>query len=82
MFRVIPPEVMLFTSAKNSSVFAGDALFAGSIGRTDLPGGDYDTLIKSIRSKLLVLPPDTVVYSGHGPETDIETEMNSNPYLA
>ena len=76
------PGSFAFYSAKNSSVFAGDALFAGSIGRTDLPGGDHDTLIKSIRSKLLVLPPDTVVYSGHGPETDIKTEMNSNPYLA
>lgn len=62
-------------------VFTGDALFEGSIGRTDLPGGDYDLLISSIREKLLVLPGDTIVHPGHGPETTIEEEKRSNPFL-
>lgn len=76
------PGSLAFYSKKNSSVFTGDALFAGSIGRTDLQGGDYDTLIKSIRNKLFVLPPATVVYPGHGRDTTIEEEMNSNPYFS
>lgn len=62
-------------------LFAGDTLFAGSIGRTDLNGGDYDTLISSIKEKLLVLEPDTVVYTGHGPETTIGNEKRMNPFL-
>ena len=62
-------------------VFTGDALFAGSIGRADLPGGNFDTLIKSIKTQLLPLPGETVVYSGHGPETTIEKEMRTNQYL-
>lgn len=62
-------------------VFAGDALFYGSIGRTDLPGGDYDTLIDSIKTKLYTLPPDTVVYPGHGPETTIGRERKNNPFV-
>jgi glyoxylase-like metal-dependent hydrolase (beta-lactamase superfamily II) len=72
---------LAFYSEKNNCVFTGDALFAGSIGRTDLPDGDYDTLIGSIRNKLFVLPPSTIVYPGHGNETTIEREMNSNPYF-
>jgi glyoxylase-like metal-dependent hydrolase (beta-lactamase superfamily II) len=63
------------------AVFTGDALFAGSIGRTDFPGADHDTLLESIRTKLLVLPPDTVVYPGHGPETTIGEEVAGNPWL-
>ncbi len=62
-------------------LFAGDTLFAGSIGRTDLPGGDYDTLIASIKQKLLNLPDDTRVYTGHGPETTIANEKRMNPFL-
>jgi glyoxylase-like metal-dependent hydrolase (beta-lactamase superfamily II) len=62
-------------------VFGGDVLFAGSIGRTDLPGGDYDTLIKSIERELLVLPDETIVYSGHGPETTVGHERRTNPFL-
>lgn len=59
----------------------GDALFAGSIGRTDLPGGDSETLLTSIRERLLILPDATVVYSGHGPATTIGEERRSNPFL-
>ncbi len=62
-------------------LFSGDTLFAGSIGRTDLPGGDYDTLISSIKTKLLPLPKNTIVYPGHGPESSIETESRINPFL-
>ena len=76
------PGSLSFYSEKNNCVFTGDALFAGSIGRTDLPGGDYDTLIKSIISKLFVLPPSTVVYPGHGNKTTIESEMKSNPFFS
>ncbi len=61
--------------------FVGDVLFAGSIGRTDLPGGDYETLMKSIRNKLLCLPDETIVLSGHGPNTTIEREKRINPFL-
>lgn len=62
-------------------LFAGDTLFARSIGRTDLPGGDYDTLISSIKEKLLILDDATVVYTGHGPETTIGDEKRMNPFL-
>jgi glyoxylase-like metal-dependent hydrolase (beta-lactamase superfamily II) len=61
--------------------FTGDVLFAGSIGRTDLPGGDFETLIASIERELLTLSDDTIVYSGHGPETTIGRERASNPFL-
>jgi hydroxyacylglutathione hydrolase len=61
-------------------VFVGDALFAGSIGRTDFPGGNFDTLISSIRDKLFTLGDDTTVYSGHGPETTIGREKRYNPF--
>lgn len=61
--------------------FAGDVLFAGSIGRTDLPGGDFDTLIASIAQQLLPLPDATVVYPGHGRETTIGVERATNPFL-
>jgi len=63
-------------------VFTGDVLFAGSIGRTDLPGADFDTLIRSIERELLVLPDSTMVYSGHGPETTVGRERGTNPFLA
>jgi hydroxyacylglutathione hydrolase len=62
-------------------VIGGDVLFAGSIGRTDLPGGDLDTLIGSIERELLPLPDDTILYSGHGPETTIGRERRTNPFL-
>lgn len=62
-------------------IISGDVLFYGSIGRTDLPGGDYNTLINSINSKILTLPADVVVYPGHGPSTTVKTETESNPFL-
>lgn len=62
-------------------VFSGDALFQGSIGRTDLPLGNHDQLINSIHNRLLTLPEHTIVASGHGPATTIEQEMTSNPFL-
>ena len=63
-------------------LLAGDTLFAGSVGRTDLPGGDGPTLIRSIHSKLLPLPDSTVVIPGHGPKTTIGNERETNPFLA
>jgi glyoxylase-like metal-dependent hydrolase (beta-lactamase superfamily II) len=63
-------------------LFVGDTLFAGSIGRTDLPGGDYDVLIASIRNVLFPFGDDAVVHSGHGPDTTIGRERRSNPFLA
>jgi hydroxyacylglutathione hydrolase len=62
-------------------VIAGDTLFAGSIGRTDLPGGDFDQIIESIQTRLLSLPDATTVVPGHGPVTTIGAERNSNPFL-
>ena len=62
-------------------VFSGDTLFNFGIGRTDFPGGSYDQLLDSIRTKLMTLPDDTVVLSGHGPQTDIGTERRANPWL-
>jgi glyoxylase-like metal-dependent hydrolase (beta-lactamase superfamily II) len=62
-------------------LFSGDALFAASIGRTDLPGGDHNTLIEGIRRRLLVLPDETVVHPGHGPDTTIGREKAVNPFL-
>ncbi|OZS78822.1 hypothetical protein CF394_04605 [Tetzosporium hominis] len=62
-------------------IVSGDVLFQGSIGRTDLAGGNLQTLMQSITRKLLDLPEETIVYSGHGPETTIGDEMDSNPFL-
>ena len=72
---------MAFYSEKDKVVFTGDALFSGSIGRTDLQGGDYGTLLRSIKSKLFILPAETVVYPGHGDVTTIGKEMKHNPYF-
>jgi len=62
-------------------LFVGDTLFAGSIGRTDLPGGDYNTLMASIRTVLFSFGDDAVVHSGHGPDTTIGRERATNPFL-
>jgi hydroxyacylglutathione hydrolase len=68
--------------AAEGAVFSGDVLFAGSVGRVDLPGGDWDTLLASIRSMADRLPPETVVHPGHGPATTIGDELAHNPFLA
>src|SRR5687768_1617967 len=65
----------------DGALFSGDVLFAGSVGRTDLPFGDWDTLLESIRSLLDAYPPETVVHSGHGPDTQLGGELASNPFL-
>ncbi len=75
------PGHVVFYSEESKFLIAGDVLFYGSIGRTDLPGGDYQTLISGIKEKLFKLPDDTKVYAGHGPETTIGFEKRSNPFL-
>lgn len=75
------PGGICFYVPDENTVFVGDTLFSGSIGRTDFPGGNYDQLIQSIKTKLMVLPDQTVVYNGHGPSTTIGQEKNYNQYL-
>ncbi len=75
------PGHICFYHEPTSTVVVGDVLFSGSIGRTDLPGGDYQTLINSITSELMSLPDDTTVFCGHGPETSIGQERRTNPFL-
>lgn len=70
-----------FYQRKDGFLLCGDVLFKSGIGRTDLPTGDYDKLIKNINDKLMVLPDDVVVYPGHGPETTIGEEKRNNPFL-
>ncbi len=72
---------VVLAEERTRNVFSGDCLFAGSIGRTDLPGGDYDQLINSIVEKILPLGDDFTVYSGHGEDTSIAREKASNPFL-
>jgi glyoxylase-like metal-dependent hydrolase (beta-lactamase superfamily II) len=66
----------------DGSLFSGDVLFSGSVGRTDLPGADWDTLVASIRSLVEAYPPETIVYPGHGPATTLGDELARNPFLA
>jgi glyoxylase-like metal-dependent hydrolase (beta-lactamase superfamily II) len=75
------PGSIVFYYPEGKWVIGGDVLFAGSIGRTDLPGGDFNTLINSIRTQLFSLPFNTTVYPGHGPSTTIEIEKKHNPFL-
>lgn len=75
------PGSLSFYSSKNNFVISGDVLFQDSVGRSDLPGGNHNQLIKSIKEKLLILPVETFVYSGHGPATTIGEEKRNNPYL-
>ncbi len=75
-----PGSICLYDEA-DGFVIVGDALFEGSIGRTDLPGGNFRQLIDAIKSKLLTLPKETVVFSGHGDATTIGRELEQNPYL-
>lgn len=70
-----------FYNENEQYVISGDVLFAGSIGRTDLPGGDYETLIASVRNKLFILPDAVTVYAGHGPATTVGDEKRSNPFF-
>lgn len=76
-----PGGVSLYCAAAKVAI-VGDALFQDGIGRTDFPGSDHDRLIRNIREKLLTLPSETVVYSGHGPTTTIGREKRANPWLA
>ena len=75
------PGHVVFYSEKEKIIIGGDVLFYGSIGRTDLPGGDHQTLISGIKNRLFTLPDETRVYCGHGPETTLGFEKASNPFL-
>jgi len=75
------PGSICFYCPKQNFIISGDVLFKGSIGRTDLPMGDHQTLLDNIKNKLMALPGDTVVYSGHGTTTTIGEEKTSNPFL-
>lgn len=72
---------VVFAEESQKQIFVGDCLFLGSIGRTDLPGGDHDQLIDSINTQILTLDDETVVHSGHGPETTVGRERKTNPFL-
>jgi glyoxylase-like metal-dependent hydrolase (beta-lactamase superfamily II) len=76
------PGHIAFYHAASKTLIGGDVLFYNSIGRTDLPGGNYDTLINSIQQKFFTLPDDVTVYPGHGPETTIGYEKKTNPFCA
>lgn len=75
-----PGNVLFYFAALNIAI-VGDAIFRGSIGRVDLPGGDFDTLERSIRQQIYTLPPDTVLFPGHGPKTTVGDEKKNNPYV-
>jgi glyoxylase-like metal-dependent hydrolase (beta-lactamase superfamily II) len=75
------PGSVSFYYAAQQLLISGDVLFQGSIGRTDLPGGDFATLENSIRTKLYTLPDEVKVYSGHGPHTTIGREKRGNPFV-
>ncbi len=84
--RVIPlpghsPGGVAFYAPQSGFLLSGDSIFESSIGRTDLPGGDFDQLITSLRTRLLTLPDDTAIYPGHGDETTIGDERSGNPFL-
>jgi len=77
----LPAEALPEKSEESGKLFAGDTLFAGSIGRTDLWGGSFEHIMRSIHSKLLALPDETIVYPGHGPATTIGQEREFNPFV-
>ena len=76
------PGSICFSNTAEKYAVVGDVLFQGSIGRTDLPGGDYNTLLKSIRTQLLILDDATEIFNGHGPSTTIGAETKTNPFLS
>ncbi len=75
------PGGVTFYLADEGVAFDGDVLFSNGVGRTDLPGGDWETLLRSIRQVLFELPDETIIYSGHGPETTVGREKRSNPWV-
>jgi glyoxylase-like metal-dependent hydrolase (beta-lactamase superfamily II) len=82
--RFVPghsPGHICFYDEKDGFAISGDVLFNGSIGRTDLPGGDFDTLIGSIQTQLFTLPDETKIYCGHGPMTTVGFEKQNNPFV-
>lgn len=76
------PGSLSYYFPKAAMCFVGDAIFYRSVGRTDFPGGDQDALLRSVRERILTLPPNTVLYSGHGPETTVDAECHHNPFFA
>jgi len=76
------PGHVTYSIPSEQALFSGDVLFAGSVGRTDLPFGDWDALLESIRTLVETYPPETGVYSGHGPPTTLAAELARNPFLA
>lgn len=75
------PGSVVYYCAELKAAFCGDLIFRGSVGRTDLPDGDSEQLIHSIRTSILTLPPDTILYPGHGPQTTVGAESTTNPFL-
>ena len=75
------PGNIMFVMGAAGAAFVGDAIFAGSVGRTDLPGGSFEELEQSIRSQIFTLPDETVLYPGHGPATSVANEKRNNPYV-
>ncbi|HKJ26647.1 MAG TPA: MBL fold metallo-hydrolase, partial [Anaerolineales bacterium] len=75
------PGHVVFYAREDATLFCGDVIFRGSIGRTDLPRGDFNTLIESIRTQVFTLPDETLLLNGHGPETTVGYEKANNPFL-
>ena len=76
------PGHVMFYNESESVLFCGDVIFQGSIGRTDLPGGDYQTLINSINSRVMTMPDETVLLTGHGPQSTVGIERQFNPFIS
>lgn len=75
------PGSVVYYCAESGWAITGDTIFRESIGRTDLPGGNMQTLVSALRQRILTLPPDTVLYPGHGPSTTVAAELRANPFL-
>ena len=75
------PGLCIFYCAQEAVCFCGDLIFQNSVGRTDLPGGDWETLVSSIRTQVFTLPSETRLLSGHGPETTVGQEKSGNPFV-